>query len=89
MNWWHTEKEDQADPAADPEKCTKPSVQIVAKNAKFHSNPILADQSTAENAGRRKENREDIDSRFIIEPFQYILNIFSQLIEVTLLNSDL
>jgi len=85
VNWWHTEKEDPAD----PEKCTKPSVQIAAKNAKFHSNPILADQSTAENAGRRKENREDIDSRFIIEPFQHILNTFSQFTEVTLLNLDL
>lgn len=63
-------------------------MQIAAKNAKFHSNPILADQSTAENAGRRKENREDIDSRFSIEPFQHILNIFSQLTEITLLNSD-
>jgi hypothetical protein len=85
VNWWHTEKED---PEA-PEKCTKPSVRIAAKNAKFHSSQILADQSTAENAGRREENQEDIDFRFITEPFQHILNIFSQLTEVTLLSSNL
>lgn len=37
---------------------------IVAKNAKFHSNPIPTDQFTAEIVGRREENREDVDIRF-------------------------
>jgi len=35
-------------------------------NAKFHSSPILADQCTAENVGRREEKEEGFDARFVI-----------------------
>ena len=46
------------------ERCIRQSVLIVAKNAKFHSNPIPADQFTAEIVGRREDKREDLDIRF-------------------------
>jgi len=45
------------------ERCIKRSVLIVAKNVKFHSNPILAGQFTAEIVGQREDNREDVDIR--------------------------
>jgi len=35
----------------------------VAKNAKFHSNPIPAGQCIAENVGQREEKDEDINVR--------------------------
>jgi hypothetical protein len=40
-------------------------VLIVVKNVKSHSNPIPADQSIAEIVGRREDDREDLDIRFI------------------------
>jgi len=49
------------------ERCIKQSVPIVAKNAKFRSNPILADQFTAEIVGQREDSREDLDIRFIAD----------------------
>jgi len=49
------------------ERCIKQSVLIVAKNVKFHSNPIPADQFTAEIVGRREDNREDLDTRFVTD----------------------
>ena len=48
----------------DPERCTKQSAPIAVKNAKFHSNPILADQFTVEIVGQREDDREDLDIRF-------------------------
>ena len=50
-------------------RCIKQSVLIVAKNAKFHSNLIPTDQFTAEIVGQRKDNREDLDTRFIAYSF--------------------
>jgi len=45
-----------------PERCTRQSALIAAMNVKFHSNLIRADQSTAENVGRREEvHAEDIN----------------------------
>jgi len=46
-----------------PERCIKQSVPIAVKNAKFHSNPILADQFTVEIAGQREDDQEDLDIR--------------------------
>ncbi len=46
------------------ERCIKPSVLIVVKSVKFHSNPILADRFTAEIVGRREDSREDVDIKF-------------------------
>jgi len=42
-------------------KCIRQFVLSVKRNVKFRSNPILADQSTAENAGRRKDPQEEMD----------------------------
>jgi hypothetical protein len=39
----------------------------VARNVKFHSNLIPADQFTAEIVGQREGNREDLDTRFIVD----------------------
>lgn len=45
-----------------PERCTRQFALIAAMNVRFHSNLIRADQSTAENAGRREEvHAEDIN----------------------------
>jgi len=44
-----------------PERCIKQSAPIAAKNAKFHSNPILAGQFTVETVGQKEGNREDLD----------------------------
>ena len=46
------------------ERCIKQSVPIADKNAKFHSNPILAGQFTVEIVGPREDSREDLDIRF-------------------------
>jgi len=46
------------------ERCIKQSAPIAAKNAKFHSNPILAGQFTVETVGPREDNQEDLDIRF-------------------------
>jgi hypothetical protein len=47
-----------------PERCIKQSAPIAAKNAKFHSNPILAGQFIVEIVGQREGDREDLDIRF-------------------------
>jgi len=49
-----------------PERCTRLPVRIAAKNVKFHSNPIRADQFIVETAGLRDDNqdREDIRKLF-------------------------
>jgi len=39
-------------------------VLIVAKNAKFLSSQIPADQSTVEIVGRREDKQEDADIKF-------------------------
>jgi hypothetical protein len=41
------------------EKCTKQSVLIASKSVKCHSNPILADQFTAENVGQKEDHQEE------------------------------
>jgi hypothetical protein len=41
------------------EKCTRQSVLIVERNAKFPSNQTEADQYTAENATLNEDPRED------------------------------
>jgi hypothetical protein len=41
------------------EKCTKQSALIASKSVKCHSNPILADQFTAENVGQKEDHQED------------------------------
>ena len=47
-----------------PEKHTKLPVRIAAKNAKFHSSLIRADQFTVENAGLRDETQhQEEDTR--------------------------
>ena len=46
------------------ERCIKQSAPIVAKNVKFHSNPILAGRFTVEIVGPREDDREDLDIRF-------------------------
>jgi hypothetical protein len=40
-------------------KCIRQFVRNVEKNVKSHSSPTLADLSTAENAGQRKETPEE------------------------------
>jgi hypothetical protein len=47
-----------------PEKCTRLLARIAAKNAKFHSSQIQADQSIVENAGPRDEiQHQEEDTR--------------------------
>jgi len=48
------------------ERCTRQSALIVAKNAKYHSNPTKADPSTAENVGQKEDPQEEAD----IKPLQ-------------------
>ncbi len=44
-------------------KCTRQSVPIVAKNAKYHSHPIRADLSTARTVGQREDPQEETDTK--------------------------
>ncbi|MEJ5327189.1 MAG: hypothetical protein WHU54_02920 [Candidatus Bathyarchaeia archaeon] len=44
------------------EVCTRQSALIVGRNAKFHSNPTVTDQYTAENATRKEDRLEDFKS---------------------------
>ena len=46
-----------------PEKCTRQPVRTAARNAKFLSNLIRADQFTAENAGLKEDNQGQEDIR--------------------------
>jgi len=48
-----------------PERCTRLLARIAARNAKFLSSPIQADQSTAGIAGLRDELREE-DIRIVV-----------------------
>jgi len=46
-------------------KCTRQSALTAVKNAKCHSNPIQADQFTAENVGLKEDPRDqDHATRF-------------------------
>jgi hypothetical protein len=47
------------------ERCTRQFVLIVARNAKCHSSPILADLCTAETVGQRKDPKEEDDIKLI------------------------
>jgi len=48
---------------ASPEKCTRQPARTAAKNVKYHSSPIRADQFTAETAGQRDDNQDQEDIR--------------------------
>jgi hypothetical protein len=45
------------------ERCRRLSALIVERNVKFHSNQILAGQSTVEIVGQREDDHEDLDTR--------------------------
>jgi hypothetical protein len=43
-------------------RCTRQSALIVAKNVKFHSNPMELGQYTAENVTQKEDPLDDIKS---------------------------
>ena len=48
-----------------PERRTKRSALIVAKNVKSHLSQILADQCTAVTAGRKEDREEDTNCKIL------------------------
>ncbi len=56
------------------EKCTRQSALIAAKNVQFHSNPMEADQYTAENAILNEDHPEDI--KLTSQNLRYVLRTF-------------